>query len=233
MLIPMLSQLLSHHAGANSKKIPQAQLTTAKKAAASSGTSSTTSPSATAAGSATITANDFLSLLVTEIQNQDPTQQTDPMQYITQLVDVNSLEQLVSINQDLTPSTPSTPVSTPTSPTSPTGGAASAPAQTALTNGPQGATSAAEKSSSALLPLGSHSHLSSSASHAVAQSFIRSMPVAVQVAPSQLPPTHVAVQPEVLRAIEMSIPGATMTGASTSGTLVPTPPVGGAMINNH
>jgi flagellar basal-body rod modification protein FlgD len=51
--------------------------------------------------SATISANDFLTLLVTEMQNQDPTAQTDPNEYISQLVQVNSLEQLISINQNL------------------------------------------------------------------------------------------------------------------------------------
>ncbi|HSY01935.1 MAG TPA: flagellar hook capping FlgD N-terminal domain-containing protein [Acidobacteriaceae bacterium] len=51
--------------------------------------------------SATITANDFLQLLVSEMKNQDPTADTDPNEYVNQLVQVNSLEQLVSINQDL------------------------------------------------------------------------------------------------------------------------------------
>jgi flagellar basal-body rod modification protein FlgD len=52
--------------------------------------------------SATISSNDFLTLLVTEMQNQDPTANTDPNEYINQLVQVNSLEQLISINQTLT-----------------------------------------------------------------------------------------------------------------------------------
>jgi flagellar basal-body rod modification protein FlgD len=55
--------------------------------------------------SATISANDFLSLLVTEMQNQDPTANTDPNEYINQLVNVNSLEQLISINQTLSSAT--------------------------------------------------------------------------------------------------------------------------------
>ena len=55
-----------------------------------------------AADSATISANEFLTLLVTEMQNQDPTATTDPNEYINQLVNVNSLEQLISINQTLT-----------------------------------------------------------------------------------------------------------------------------------
>ena len=62
----------------------------------SSGTSGTTGDSST------ISANDFLTLLVTEMQNQDPTANTDPNEYINQLVNVNSLEQLISINQTIT-----------------------------------------------------------------------------------------------------------------------------------
>lgn len=49
----------------------------------------------------TISSNDFLTLLVTEMKNQDPTSATDPNQYINQLVSVNSLEQLIEINQTL------------------------------------------------------------------------------------------------------------------------------------
>jgi flagellar basal-body rod modification protein FlgD len=59
--------------------------------------------------SATISANDFLTLLVTEMQNQDPTADTDPNEYINQLVQVNSLEQLISINQTLTTDSAATP----------------------------------------------------------------------------------------------------------------------------
>ena len=51
--------------------------------------------------SAAITANDFLTLLVTEMKNQDPTAAQDPNEYINQLVNVNSLQQLISINQNL------------------------------------------------------------------------------------------------------------------------------------
>jgi flagellar basal-body rod modification protein FlgD len=38
---------------------------------------------------------------VSELKNQDPTQPTDPNQYITQLAQVNSLQQLISINQGI------------------------------------------------------------------------------------------------------------------------------------
>jgi flagellar basal-body rod modification protein FlgD len=53
------------------------------------------------ANPASITANDFLTLLVTELQNQDPTANTDPNEYVNQLVSVNSLQQLISINQEV------------------------------------------------------------------------------------------------------------------------------------
>lgn len=59
------------------------------------------SASATSTASASISANDFLTLLVTEMKNQDPTATTDPNEYINQLVNVNSLEQLIDINQNL------------------------------------------------------------------------------------------------------------------------------------
>ena len=44
-----------------------------------------------------IIANDFLTLLVTELKNQDPTANTDPNAYVDQFVQVNSLQQLIQI----------------------------------------------------------------------------------------------------------------------------------------
>jgi flagellar basal-body rod modification protein FlgD len=62
-----------------------------------------TGPSGTSASEgAAISANDFLTLLVTEMKNQDPTANNDPNAYVNQLVQVNSLEQLININQTLT-----------------------------------------------------------------------------------------------------------------------------------
>src|SRR5271166_5998810 len=49
----------------------------------------------------TLTANDFLQILVAEFQNQDPTSPTDPTQYASQMVEFSNLGQLQSINQDL------------------------------------------------------------------------------------------------------------------------------------
>ena len=74
----------------------------ANPAADAAGASSNSSSSDSS--SAAISANDFLTLLVTEMKNQDPTANTDPNQYINQLVNVNSLQQLISINQTLSAS---------------------------------------------------------------------------------------------------------------------------------
>jgi flagellar basal-body rod modification protein FlgD len=112
---------------------------------AAAGSSGNSSSSNSSAGSATISANDFLELLVTEMQNQDPTNATDPNEYINQLVNVNSLEQLININQTLTGafgSTSSGASSSGASSSGATGDAASAsspnasPAASALTAAP-------------------------------------------------------------------------------------------------
>jgi flagellar basal-body rod modification protein FlgD len=81
--------------------------------------------SATSSTSSTISANDFLTLLVTEMKNQDPTATTDPNAYINQLVNVNSLQQFISINETLSNSlgttSSSSKISTQTATASPTG----------------------------------------------------------------------------------------------------------------
>ncbi len=82
------------------------------------GAASAASTATAASTGSDISSNDFLTLLVTEMKNQDPTQPTDPNAYIQQLVGVNSLQQLIAINQDLsnvTSSTSGTSVSAPTS----------------------------------------------------------------------------------------------------------------------
>jgi flagellar basal-body rod modification protein FlgD len=44
----------------------------------------------------------FLNLLVAQIQNQDPLNPTDSIQFVGQLVQFSQLEQLLSINQGVT-----------------------------------------------------------------------------------------------------------------------------------
>jgi flagellar basal-body rod modification protein FlgD len=93
-----LAGVLNHHA-ATGQALTGSGATPMSGPASGSGTTSTTTSASSS--SATITANDFLTLLVTEMKNQDPTANTDPNEYINQLVQVNSLEQLIDVNQNL------------------------------------------------------------------------------------------------------------------------------------
>jgi len=47
--------------------------------------------------------NTFLKLLVSQIQNQDPLNPADGVQFLTQLTGYSQLEQLMQINQELAP----------------------------------------------------------------------------------------------------------------------------------
>ena len=95
---------------AQSLALPAATTSAAEAAA--------TTTTATSTSSDDISSNDFLTLLVTEMKNQDPTQPTDPNAYIQQLVGVNSLQQLIAINQELGSATSSTTSATATDPIS-------------------------------------------------------------------------------------------------------------------
>jgi flagellar basal-body rod modification protein FlgD len=62
-------------------------------AAQSSGSSSTSGSSGTGIDSM------FMQLLITQLQNQDPLSPMDPSTFVTQLVGVNTLDQVSQINQ--------------------------------------------------------------------------------------------------------------------------------------
>ena len=64
-----------------------------------SGTAASTSSSAAATN--TVDYNTFLKLLVSEIQNQDPTNPTDPTQYLGQLASFSAVGQSVQTNAKL------------------------------------------------------------------------------------------------------------------------------------
>ncbi len=67
----------------------------------------------------------FLNLLVQELKNQDPTQPMDPTQTVGQLISLNQLDQLISINQTLKPATTAASGTTSGSTTSGTAGSGS------------------------------------------------------------------------------------------------------------
>lgn len=85
--------------GAGSGKVGIGKPVAADATTGSAGSNNSSNPDTS---TATITANDFLQLLVTELQNQDPTADTDPNEYVDQLVQVNSLQQLIQIDTNTT-----------------------------------------------------------------------------------------------------------------------------------
>jgi hypothetical protein len=89
------------------------------KAAASSNASS--SASSSMGSSAASLQSTFLNLLVTEMQNQDPTSPVDPTTMVSQMVSLNQLDQLISMNQTLSKLT-STSTTTTSGGATPTGG---------------------------------------------------------------------------------------------------------------
>jgi flagellar basal-body rod modification protein FlgD len=89
------------------------------------GTSSTSTPSL-AGGSTDPLANEstFLTLLVSQLQNQDPLNPTDSNQFVTQLTGYSQLEQLIGIHGNTTTlanDATGTSGTTPTTPTTGTG----------------------------------------------------------------------------------------------------------------
>ena len=71
-------------------------------ASASKVLSGAASPASTAATPApTVNYNQFLQLLVAELQHQDPTSPTDPTQYMSQLASFSTVEQQVQTNSTL------------------------------------------------------------------------------------------------------------------------------------
>jgi flagellar basal-body rod modification protein FlgD len=108
---------------------------------AASSTGATNSSSPSQAPSSTNSGTDaadqaqstFISLLVTELQSQDPTQPMDPTAMVGQMFSMNQLEQLISINQTLT--TAFAPLSGGTTPGTPATGSASTSPNQVLTGG--------------------------------------------------------------------------------------------------
>jgi flagellar basal-body rod modification protein FlgD len=58
-----------------------------------------------------LTGDSFLTLLTAQLKSQDPTAPTDPTEFVGQLVQFNSLEQLIQINQNLQQALPASSTS--------------------------------------------------------------------------------------------------------------------------
>lgn len=87
---------------ADSQSAKNTASTQAKAAAAG-----TTSTKAGTGLDSTTTGTTFLNLLVKELQNQDPTSPMDSTAMVGQMISLNSLDQLISINQTLSSATTS------------------------------------------------------------------------------------------------------------------------------
>jgi flagellar basal-body rod modification protein FlgD len=59
------------------------------------------SPTPAAPSSASLTSNDFLSLLTTQLQNQNPLDPTDPNQFTQEMVQYGGLSQQIDTNAKL------------------------------------------------------------------------------------------------------------------------------------
>jgi flagellar basal-body rod modification protein FlgD len=87
-------------------------------------TSSTSSSSSSSATDPLGNESTFLTLLVSQLQNQDPLSPTDSNEFVSQLTSFSQLEQLIGINQntttlagDVSGSASTTPSTTPTTST--------------------------------------------------------------------------------------------------------------------
>ena len=69
--------------------------------ATTSATSAGANTTAATAKAVTVDYNAFLKLLVEQLKNQDPTQPTDPTQYLSQLASFSNVEQAVQTNTKL------------------------------------------------------------------------------------------------------------------------------------
>src|ERR1700722_1196853 len=64
-------------------------------------TASTTATTSSSSGASSLSST-FLNLLATELQNQDPTAPVDSTAMVGQMISLNQLDQLISINQTVT-----------------------------------------------------------------------------------------------------------------------------------
>ena len=80
----------------------QTQSATTNSASASANASASASAAPNSLASLTNNFNDFLSLLTTQLQNQDPSSPMDTNQFTTELVQFAGVEQQINTNADLT-----------------------------------------------------------------------------------------------------------------------------------
>jgi flagellar basal-body rod modification protein FlgD len=95
--MPTILNTLAPAAGSGSATTAKAKANAASSAGTTSSTSSTTSGDDIG--------TTFLNLLAQELQNQDPTAPVDSTAMVGQMISLNQLDQLISINQSVTGTT--------------------------------------------------------------------------------------------------------------------------------
>jgi flagellar basal-body rod modification protein FlgD len=98
--LPTVLSTLQTPANVGTKTAAGAKATT--RTTGTTGTSSTTSSTTSSSSSSDSISSTFLSLLSTELQNQDPTAPVDSTAMVGQMISLNQLDQLISINQAVT-----------------------------------------------------------------------------------------------------------------------------------
>jgi flagellar basal-body rod modification protein FlgD len=93
-----MSNVNSLLASSSSQLFAQRNTTPSNTSSGASGSNSTTG---TGNSNTDLSGNAFITLLVAQIQGQDPLNPMDPTQFVTQLVQFNQLDQLMQINQTL------------------------------------------------------------------------------------------------------------------------------------
>ncbi len=97
--------------------VPRAPLNTLQMGAKTDSSAAASSASNSVTSAATGIGSTFLNLLTQELQNQDPTAPMDSTAMVGQMISLNQLDQLISINQSLSQAQQST-----TAATTPSGG---------------------------------------------------------------------------------------------------------------
>lgn len=85
----------------SSTTTPVTGMVTPSSSSGTSSTSTTPTTTATTAAAASIDFNSFLKMMIAEMQNQDPTNPSDPTQYLTQIAQFSGVQQGILTNTKL------------------------------------------------------------------------------------------------------------------------------------
>jgi flagellar basal-body rod modification protein FlgD len=113
-----ISDAMSRLTSKPSSDLAQAEGATNTSSAGSSSSAGSTGSSSTDPSDPLGSESTFLTLLVSQLQNQDPLNPTDSNQFVSQLTSFSQLEQLINIDQNTTSMAASVSSAAPTPPAS-------------------------------------------------------------------------------------------------------------------